>query len=89
MRDFGEHQTSAYRELLLDALASLQTGPDTVLSRARDDVRPGVWFLHIARRGRHGRHYLVYRATGETKIEIIRILHDAMDFTRHLPPERG
>jgi toxin ParE1/3/4 len=88
-RDFGENQASAYRELLLDAIANLQTGPDNVLSRARNDVRPGLWFLHVARRGRHGRHNLVYRVTGEANIEIIRILHDAMDFARHLPSEGG
>jgi toxin ParE1/3/4 len=41
--------------------------------------------LHVARRGRRGRHFLLYRAAEGQIIEIGRILHDQMDLQRHFP----
>jgi len=61
-------------------------GPDVLGSRARDDISPGLRTLDVARRGRRGRHFLLYRATADLEIEILRILHDAMELRRHLPP---
>jgi toxin ParE1/3/4 len=46
---------------------------------------PGLRTLHIARRGRRGRHFLMYRVAQATTIEVVRILHDRMELTRHLP----
>lgn len=87
LRLFGQKQALTYRELLVDALKSLENGPDNRLSRQRDDIRIGFRLLHIARRGRPGRHFIVYRAEQDHTIEIVRILHDAMDLPRHLPED--
>jgi toxin ParE1/3/4 len=39
--------------------------------------------------GRRGRHFIMYRAASGNVIEVVRILHDAMDLARHIPPELG
>jgi toxin ParE1/3/4 len=41
--------------------------------------------LHVARQGRKGRHLLVFRVSAsERVVEVLRILHDSMDLSRHL-----
>jgi toxin ParE1/3/4 len=53
--------------------------------KARDDIGSDILTLHIARHGRQGRHFFVFR-TGESRvIEILRMLHDSMDPIRHVP----
>lgn len=81
---FGTRQAQVYRETLLAALAALGAGPDVTGSTARDEVLHGLRTLHVAR---PGRHFVVYRAAATDTIEVIRILHDAMDLTRHIQPE--
>jgi toxin ParE1/3/4 len=56
-------------------------------AKPRDDIAPGLRSLHVARSGRKGRHIIIFRARGSDKtavIEVLRILHDAMDLPRHL-----
>ncbi|WP_370631432.1 type II toxin-antitoxin system RelE/ParE family toxin [Methylosinus sp. Sm6] len=84
---FGERQVGLYRQTLRGALATLEAGPDVLGSIARDEILPKLGTLHVARRGRRGRHLVIYRAAPGHVIEILRILHDAMDLARHLPPE--
>ncbi len=82
---FGPTQVEIYRSILVDALEQLSDGPELPGSAARDDILPGLRSLHVARRGRRGRHFIIYRAADETTIEIIRILHDRMDLAAHIP----
>jgi toxin ParE1/3/4 len=45
--------------------------------------------LHVARQGRSGRHFVVFRvgdSGGQNAIDVLRILHDSMDVKRHLAP---
>lgn len=84
---FGPRQESIYETTILTAIAELDSGPEILGSLARDDLRPGIRSMHVARHGRHGRHVIMYRARHENVIDIIRILHDAMDFARHVPPD--
>lgn len=49
------------------------------LSLSRDHVRPEVGRVHTPR------HILFYQS-GPDHITILRLLHDSMDFARHLPP---
>jgi toxin ParE1/3/4 len=84
---FGLRQETIYETAILAAIAELDSGPDVRGSVSRDDLRPGIRSLHVARQGRRGRHVIMYRARRENVIDVIRILHDAMDFARHLPPE--
>jgi toxin ParE1/3/4 len=88
---FGAKQADVYKETLTDALAALHGGPNLQGSVARDEIRQGLRTLHVARRGRRGRHFVMYRvvsdSAGEDVIEVVRILHDGMDLARHIPPE--
>ncbi len=74
-----------YRETLIDALKALATGPAVPGSIARDAIQAGLRSLHVARHGRTGRHFILYRATTDDTIEVVRILHDTMDLARHVP----
>ena len=84
---FGARQARLYRDALEEGVRTLRNGPDVPGARRRDDIIPGIWSLHIAINRRRGRHLLLYRVTGEDTIEIVRILHDSMDITRHLPKQ--
>ena len=86
IQSFGATQARLYEALILDALGDLGAGPSTPRSRVRDDIAPGHRSLHVARRGRHGSHVLVYRVGRPGVIEVVRILHERMDIARHLPP---
>ena len=66
-------------------MRELAAGPDVLGSKVRDDILPGLRALHVARGGRGGRHFLLYRATANLEIEILRILHESMEPRRHLP----
>jgi toxin ParE1/3/4 len=83
--NFGARQSRVYRDTILRALGELTNGPDVAGSKAREEIMPGLRTLHVARRGHRGSHFLMYRATPNGTIEIVRILHDRMDFQRHLP----
>ncbi len=82
---FGAQQVAVYRATLIDALAELASGPDALGSVARDEIFPNLRTLHVARQGRRGLHFIMYRALSDSVIEVIRILHDRMDLARHVP----
>lgn len=83
MENFGRRQASVYRRTLITALTALHAGPFVAGSLARDEIEPGLRSLHVARRGRPGRHIVLYRAQGDDRVEVIRILHDSMDIGRN------
>ena len=83
--NFGARQSRVYRDTLVQAIGELADGPDVAGSKARDEIMPGLRTLHIARQGRRGSHFLMYRAAAKSTIEILRIVHDRMDLQRHLP----
>jgi len=83
-KTFGERQASTYAETMARAIESLEEGPDVLGARARDDIQPGIRTLHVARQGRAGRHFVVFRVAG-SDIDVLRLLHDSMDLPRHLP----
>lgn len=82
---FGGIQAAAYSGLLGEVLASLEQGPDVPGSVARDEILPDLRSLHVPRKGRKGSHFILYRAAVPGVIEVLRLLHDAMDIKRHLP----
>lgn len=87
--EFGAHQAQTYLATLTQALEDLCGGPDIIGSKALGDFAPGIHTLHVARKGRTGRHFVVFRfhsCQGHNVMEVLRILHDSMDLTRHLPP---
>ncbi|SRR6266436_839574 len=83
--NFGARQAAIYRHTLVRTIGELANGPEVPGSRARDDIMSGLRTLHVARHGRRGRHFLLYRTVEGRIIEIGRILHDQMDLQRHLP----
>ncbi len=85
--NFGPRQARVYRNTLVQAIGELAHSPEVAGSKARNEIAPGLRTLHIARRGRRGSHFLMYRVAPESTIEIVRILHDRMDLQRHIPTD--
>ena len=89
---FGDAQARIYAETLSVALSELAAGPTVIGAKKRDDILKGLFTLHVARKGRKGRHFIMFRVgrgSSRNAIEILRLLHDAMDLPRHLPPDDG
>ena len=82
---FGKRQVEVYRETLISALVALESGPGVWGARPRRDLGPGISLLSVARGGRKGRHFVVFRALKPGSLAVLRILHDSMDLPRHLP----
>jgi toxin ParE1/3/4 len=83
--NFGVRQSRVYRNTLVQAIGEPADGPDVVGSRTRDEIVPGLRTLHVARHGRRGSHFLMYRIAPRGTIEIVRVLDDRMDIQRHIP----
>lgn len=79
---WGTAQAREYARLIEEALVAIASDPQR--GKSRDDIRPGIIARHIAQRGRSARHILFYRMNAKGTVEIIRFLHDAMDFERHI-----
>lgn len=87
-QEFGPAQALRYADTLIDAIEALSRGPDIPGVKVRDDIAKGLFTLHAARSGRKARHFIVFRIgdhRGQPVIDILRILHDAMDLPRHIP----
>jgi toxin ParE1/3/4 len=84
---FGDAQAIIYAETLSMAIAALTEGPAIVGTQSRDDILRGLRSLHVAREGRKGSHFILFRLAPRSSIdaiEILRVLHDSMDLARHL-----
>ena len=89
---FGEEQAHVYAETLTRAIESLAVGPEVSLSRKREEIAEGLMTLHVARKGRKGRHLVLYRVGKPEEppvIDVLRLLHDSMDLTRHVETGGG
>ena len=89
---FGIAQARAYAETLTAALDALvNAGPSTAGAKPRDEIAKGLFILHVARLGRKGRHFVLFRVgleegTRRQILDVLRILHDAMDLSRNILP---
>jgi len=93
---FGRAARQRYRLLLEPALDDLAQDPRRPGVRA-DAHLPADHRLYPVRLSRarpapadrvgHPRHVVVFRLDGPT-VEVLRLLHEAMDLPRHLPPGR-
>jgi toxin ParE1/3/4 len=72
---WGESQAERYLRQLQRAIEAIANSPK--LGPSCDDIREGY------RRFRVGSHVVFYRQTAHG-VEIVRILHGAMDFDQHL-----
>lgn len=81
---FGKGQAQIYAQVLTKAVDALREGPELGDVRTRDDIGPGIKMLHVGRQGQRGRHFIVFRLSSTNTIDIVRILHDSMDFSAHV-----
>ena len=72
---WGLDQAESYLRLLQGAIEAIAAEPQR--GRACDDIRTGYRKYPV------GSHVLFYRPTA-TDIDVVRILHQRMDVTRHL-----
>ena len=92
---FGVIGRRRYDALIRRAIRDVASDPTRPGSRDRSDLVPGFRMYHLlnsrerARTAdvmvRSPRHVLLYHCPDEHSIEILRLLHDAMDPDRHLP----
>jgi toxin ParE1/3/4 len=88
--NFGETQARTYAETLSATLEALVAGPNILGAKNRPEIGKGILSIHVARQGRKGRHFVIFRVgryQNQAVIDVLRVLHDAMDLQRHLPPE--
>ena len=78
LRNWGSKQEEGYLKALWDKLGLIQSNPES--HRLREDLAKGC------RSARHEKHVIFFTVQGQT-LQIIRILHGAMDFSSHLPTE--
>jgi len=72
---WGRAQADKYLEMIEKGCDLLAKHP--TLGRPQDEFFPGLRKYSI------GKHYIFYRTT-DKGIEVIRILHQAMDISRHI-----
>ena len=74
---WSERQADTYFQNIIQAIEYIANNSHSA-GRSYDDVRLGCRGFRI------GRHIIFYRTLTSGKIRIIRILHEKMDFGRHL-----
>jgi toxin ParE1/3/4 len=85
---FGHRQARIYAETLTSALAALTTGPAQPGVKSRPEIGKELFTLHVARAGRKGRHFILFRvvvSADSSVIDVVRLLHDSMDLRQALP----
>ena len=86
LEEFGDRQARVYCETLSAAIVALAEGPRTAGARERREIGKGLFTLHVARGGRKGRHFVLLRVRSAARqVEVLRLLHDAMDRKLHGP----
>ena len=80
---WGRQQAREYASLIEEALIAISSHPQR--GKSREDICAGIFARHIAQRGRPARHIVFYRINSNGIVEIVRFLHDAMDFAQHIP----
>jgi toxin ParE1/3/4 len=88
----GPQARLRYRSLLSAALRRIAADPECLPSAARDELLAGLRSFHI----RHSRdesrelpvanpvHVIFYRAAETGLVEVLRVLHERMESSRHL-----
>ena len=88
----GESVRNRYQDLLQTTIHSIAEQPTLLGSKMRDELSPGLRSLHLSFNvlpmtdGRviSPRHIVFYRTGTDQIVEILRVLHDAMEVTQHL-----
>lgn len=77
LETWGKTQEARYLDSLWAKFEEIQKDPCRY--RLRQDLFPGC------RIAAEGKHVILFRS-GAENLEIVRVIHGAMDFKRHLPP---
>lgn len=95
LSQFCDQARQRYQALILAALQAIAGAPYRVGSPDRDELAPGLRSYHLIysrqqAKHPHGtvkspRHIVFYRVADGDVIEVIRLLHDAMEVQLHLP----
>jgi toxin ParE1/3/4 len=80
VKTHGMDQLDIYADHIDRAIAEIAQDPMPSESKARDDLLEGCRFYRVQH------HYLVYRVKSG-RVEIGRILHEAMNFEDHISDE--
>lgn len=90
---YGRDARVRYASLLLAAMHRLAAQPEGFATSDRQDLRPGIRSFHI----RHSRkesgeapvgepvHVIFFRTVNPGLVEIVRVLHERMEPSRHIP----
>lgn len=76
LQEWSETQADQYYHELISACNLLAKRPK--LGQNSDLIRMELFRYHV------GRHFIFFHKVSKSDIEIIRILHDSMDFRKHL-----
>jgi toxin ParE1/3/4 len=82
-RKWGDAQAREYAALIGEALVAIATDPRC--GKPLDELFPGLRAYSIRQPGRPARHIVFYRVRATGTVELVRLLHDAMDFKKHVP----
>lgn len=95
--NFGPQTLRRYAKLIATAIEQVAANPELSGSCQRPEIadRCRTYHLWFSRKsaGRAGdrvrrpRHFLLYRVTPSSTVEISRVLHDSMELRAHLPEE--
>jgi len=82
---FGFRQAEIYASAILEAVEELAASSPS-RSKVREEIGADIRTLHVAKQGRRGRHFILCRETPEV-VTVLRILHDSMELSQHLPKD--
>ena len=94
---FGEQVRLRYEDLIVQAILDVADDPRRSGSVERPELARGAYTYHLRHsrdhvsrsigRIRKPRHFLLFRMTSDSHLEIGRVPHHSMDLARHLPPD--
>lgn len=96
---FGEAAAKRYKRLISTAIQQICQNPERIGSIALSEFGAGIRAYHLrfsrsaaakaAGSVNRPRHWVVYKVLSHQEIEIVRLVHDSMEFDRHLPRFRS
>ncbi|MDO8774037.1 MAG: type II toxin-antitoxin system RelE/ParE family toxin [Burkholderiaceae bacterium] len=96
---FGAAGRQRYAALIQTALLDLAADPKRLGTRPRDDIGTAICTYHLAASRKRTtastqvakpRHLIIFRMTNKSdvnEIQVLRLLHDSMDFVQHVPTD--
>ena len=100
---FGAVGRQRYEALIQTALTDLAVNPARLGTKQRDDIAPAIITYHLSASRKRTttstqvakpRHLILFRVNnkpaesgGSAEVQILRFLHDSMDFVQHVPAD--